>query len=408
MINQSEAVGVKRWAKMLSTAVIAFVLAIVFFASTAFAGLLGEYNVEIITDGIATTVTTNETEPIEILTKANMTLLPSDKLDISGFEAGKGGKIVVDRQHTIHVEIDGNITTYDVYADTVEAALLEAGMALHKEDKINFALTDPVADGMVIKVNTAFTVTLTADGNTSSFAMVDGTVNDILTLARVQLGEDDYTVPSADASLKAGMKIHVYRVTYETVTETEKVDYKTTQKKDAKMEEGKTKVVTKGVKGEADVTYKVKYVNGKEDSRQQLAKTITKAPVNQVERVGTKSTGVKSNGVKKKNGYSVGQTINGRYTHYCACAACNGNSRGITSSGKRIHNGMADPHYVACNWLPLGSVIKVNGTNYTVVDRGGSGLSAKGRIDIFTPEGHAACYKYGTGSCTIEIVRLGW
>lgn len=38
----------------------------------------------------------------------------------------------------------------------------------------------------------------------------------------------------------------------------------------------------------------------------------------------------------------------------------------------------------------MGSVIKVNGQNYTVVDRGGSGLSTVGRIDIFTPEGHAA------------------
>ena len=117
---------------------------------------------------------------------------------------------------------------------------------------------------------------------------------------------------------------------------------------------------------------------------------------------------IQANGVDSKWGYKVGQTINGRYTHYCACATCNGNSNGITSSGRRISNGMANPYYIACNWLPLGSVINVDGTNYTVVDRGGSGLSATGRIDIFTPEGHAACYRYGTGPCTIKIVRLGW
>ena len=39
---------------------------------------------------------------------------------------------------------------------------------------------------------------------------------------------------------------------------------------------------------------------------------------------------------------------------------------------------------------------------------GGSGLSSVGRIDIYTPEGHAAALRGGTGSCTIEIVRLGW
>ncbi len=163
-----------------------------------------------------------------------------------------------------------------------------------------------------------------------------------------------------------------------------------------------------GQNGSADVTYKVKLVNGKEKTRTEEKRVVTKKPVKKIVRTGTKAAGVKANGVKSRGGYSVGQSISGRYTHYCACAVCNGNSRGITTSGRRIYNGMSDPHYVACNWLPLGSVISVNGTNYTVVDRGGSGLSSQGRIDIFTPEGHAACYRYGTGSCSIKIVRLGW
>ena len=98
MIYRSKSGGVKRWAKMLTTAVLAFVLAIVVFASTAFAGLLNEYNVDIVVDGVTTTVTTREEKPTEILTNANITLESTDKLDLSGFEAGKGGKIVLDRQ----------------------------------------------------------------------------------------------------------------------------------------------------------------------------------------------------------------------------------------------------------------------------------------------------------------------
>ena len=54
MIYRSKSGGVKRWAKMLTTAVLAFVLAIVVFASTAFAGLLNEYNVDIVVDGVTT------------------------------------------------------------------------------------------------------------------------------------------------------------------------------------------------------------------------------------------------------------------------------------------------------------------------------------------------------------------
>ena len=56
----------------------------------------------------------------------------------------------------------------------------------------------------------------------------------------------------------------------------------------------------------------------------------------------------------------------------------------------------------------MGSILNIDGTSYTVVDRGGSGRSSVGRVDIFTPEGHKACYKYGTGKCTLTIMRLGW
>ena len=69
---------------------------------------------------------------------------------------------------------------------------------------------------------------------------------------------------------------------------------------------------------------------------------------------------------------------------------------------------MENPYYIACNWLPLGTVLDVDGELYTVVDRGGSGLSKQGRIDIFTPGGHSDALRKGTGRCTITIVRLGW
>ena len=210
--------------------------------------------------------------------------------------------------------------------------------------------------------------------------------------------------------LKAGMKVKVYRVEYKEETRTEKIKYSTKTIKDKKLLETKKKVITKGKNGSKDVTYSVKYVNGKEKSKEKLSEVVTKEAVTKVVKVGTKRAhpGVEPNGVKSMNGYTLGQKISGRYTHYCACATCNGSGAGVTSSGRRISNGMSNPYYIACNWLPLGTVIKTQGHYYTVVDRGGSGLSAVGRIDIFTPEGHAACYRYGTGSCEIEIVRLGW
>lgn len=414
MINLSNAKGLKGVSRAVLTAVVTFVLAIAVFATTAFAGLATQYNVEIVVDSNdAIVITTNETEPIEILSQANITLADSDKLDISGFRSGEGGTIKIDKLNNINVEFDGVINTYSVYEDTVGEALDNLGIELSENSKMNYELTDAVKDGMVITIKSAKSVTLTADGKSAKYAIYQGTVADLLELAQITLGEDDYTEPSLDTELEANIKVTVYRVEYKTVTETEEVNFKTTTVKKSSMNEGTQKVVTQGVNGEDQVSYEVKYVNGKEESRTETERTTVKKPVNKVVNVGTKkvssssSSKVKSNGVTSKNGYTVGQKISGRYTHYCACASC-GSGSGITASGKKVYNGMANPYYVACNWLPMGSVIRVDGKNYTVVDRGGSGLSTVGRIDIFTPEGHAACYRYGTGSCTIEIVRLGW
>lgn len=408
MINQSNAKGFKGISRAILIAVIAFVLSVAIFATTAFAGLVAQYNVELVIDNNeAIVITTNETEPIEILSQANITLDDSDKLDISAFKSGEGGTIKIDKANNINVEFDGAINTYNLYEDTVGEALDSLGIKVGPKDKINYELTDSVKDGMVINIKSAKSVTLKADGKSVKYAIYQGTVADLLSLAQITLGDDDYTKPSLDTQLKADMKVSVYRVEYKTVTETEKIAYKTTTQEDSSMDQGTQTVVTEGVNGKDEVSYKVKYVNGKEKEKTEISRNTVKAAVNKVVKVGTKKVAVTPNGVTSKNGYTVGQKINGRYTHYCACGTC-GSGTGITASGKRVYNGMADPHYIACNWLPMGSVVSVNGTEYTVVDRGGSGLSATGRIDIFTPEGHAACYRYGTGSCSLEIVRLGW
>lgn len=409
MINQSASGGLKSLSRAVLTAVVAFVLAITIFASTAFAGLVSQYNVEIVIDkNEPIVITTNETEPIEILSQANITLEKSDKLDISAFTSGEGGTIRIDKENDINIEFDGVINTYSVYEDTVGEALAKLGINVTEKDKVNYALSDSVKEGMVITIQSAKSVSLTADGKTTKYAIYQGTVKDLLELAQITLGKEDYTKPALDTELKADMSVQVFRVEYKEAVKKESTAFKTTTQNDSSMNQGTQKVVTAGAKGEDEVTYKVKYVNGKETSKTELSRKTVKAPVTKVVKVGTKKVAPSSNGVTSMNGYTVGQKISGRYTHYCACATCNGNSNGITSSGKRISNGMSNPYYVACNWLPLGSVISVDGTNYTVVDRGGSGLSSVGRIDIFTPEGHSACYRYGTGGCTIEIVRLGW
>lgn len=409
MTNQSTTGDIRGVSHKVVTAVIAFVLAIIIFASTAFAQMVSNYTVEIKVDNNTYTITTNETEPIEILSQANVTLKDTDKLDISSFNAGKGGVIKVDRLNNINVEFNGVINTYSVYGDTVKEALDEIGFNTEKVT-LSCSLNDIVTDGMEIKYISSKTTTLKVDGEIYKVPVVDGTVSTLLDVANVTLDGDDYTTPSVNKQITKKTKVTVNRVTYKEVTKKESVKYGTIEKENDDVYEGIETVVKKGKKGKANVTYQVKYVNGKKKTKKVIDKDVITKAKSEVVKVGTKETDgakVKTNGVKNKKGYKVGQVISGRYTHYCACGTC-GTGTGRTASGKRVSNGMKNPYYIACNWLPMGSIVNIDGTNYTVVDRGGSGLSSVGRVDIFTPEGHRACYKYGTGKCTLTIMRLGW
>lgn len=407
MINESSVVSFKRVSRLASATVIAFVLIVCIFTATAFAGVTGEYDVVINDNGKEYTVTTEETQPIEILNEANITLGANDKLNIAGFTAGEGGIIVVDRLNTVYIKYDEIITAYNVYADTVAEAFSEIGVNT-ENCQIDYSPSARVENGMIINVAGAKTVILNADSTSSTISAIGSTVADVISLAGISLDGDDYVEPSLDTAIEDGMEITVYRVTVKTETRKETIKFSTETKQNSDMDTGTSEIEVAGQNGEKQVEYRVTYINGREASKEELSSTVTKEPVTEVKVVGTKQGSVEPNGVQSANGYSVGQTIKGKYTHYCSCAKCCGKSNGVTASGKKVYTGMPNPYYVACNWLPLGSVISVNGTNYTVVDRGGSGLSSGGRIDIYTPEGHQAAIRGGTGSCSITIIRLGW
>lgn len=407
MINESTAVGFKHAARAVTATIIALVFITVIFASTAFAGMVSEYDVVINDNGNEYTIVTDEEEPTEILNKANIVLGANDRIDITEFEEGIGGTIVIDRLNTVNVKLNDVIKAFDVYADTVGEAFREIGLDT-AGCKINFSSDAPVQAGMVITVSSPKAVTVVADGAELKISALNGTVGDVLKLAGITLGENDYTEPSADTPAENEMVITVFRVEIKTVTENEVIKFKTVTESDNSMALGDSSIKVQGVNGEKSVTYEITYVNGEEISRKELTSKVTKQAVDEVKTVGTQREDVVPNGVESRNGYSIGQVISGKYTHYCACAKCNGNTRGVTSSGRRISADMTNPYYVACNWLPLGTVIDVDGELYTVVDRGGSGLSKQGRIDIFTPGGHSDALRKGTGRCTITIVRLGW
>lgn len=108
------------------------------------------------------------------------------------------------------------------------------------------------------------------------------------------------------------------------------------------------------------------------------------------------------------NGITEGDIITGELTHYCVCLKCCDKTDGITASGLKIENGVEPEIPVAaCNWLPFGSIIEIDGRLHIIADRGGSSLNEVGRLDLFTPEGHQAAIELGRiKGVEIRVVSL--
>lgn len=424
--NKNAVEAARSFAHSIPSRMIAVVIMLAIFATSVFAAFTVSYTVDVVDDGKTTQVTTTRSDAMEILNQIELSIDAKDRIDLSSFQSGKGGKIVISRSKDISVEYSSVITNYEVYATTVKEAIQEVGIEYSDKFSVNFKMDEKVTDGMVISVVVPNPVRITLDGATRVAVAVDGTVADFLASNGITLGETDIVTPSLDTPIAEGLEIVINRVSIQQITETHGIPFATKTVKTNTLPAGTTQIQTEGSNGAKEVVFDVTLVDGVEASKTVVSENVTAKAVAQVVLMGTKnevsntttkeaqtttettteaSTTV-SNPSRKWNGVFEGQVIGGKATHYCACGICNGTNAGITSSGMQIYNGMPNPFIVASNWLPLGTKIKVNGVMYTVADRGGSGFNSVGRIDIFTPGGHAECYRLGTPSVSIEIVQL--
>jgi 3D (Asp-Asp-Asp) domain-containing protein len=92
-------------------------------------------------------------------------------------------------------------------------------------------------------------------------------------------------------------------------------------------------------------------------------------------------------------------------TGYCSCKICCGkNAKGITASGKAVKEG-----FVACNWLPFGTKVKIQGKVYIVEDRGsikyfGTKKQKVKHIDIYFKT-HQEAKQWGKKWLEVEILQ---
>ena len=196
-------------------------------------------------------------------------------------------QVEISRSCQVVVMADGKSKTVTCVGGTVEDALKQAGVTVGEEDSLNYDKDKPLFDKMHIRVTRVMKIQVTADGETKEYETSAQTVEAALKKCGVELGEEDRVEPALTEKVKDGMEITVKRGEVKEEGKTEEVPYETQYKNTDSLYEGETQVETAGVAGEKEVTYKVTYVDGKEESREQASEEVTKEPVTEVVLRGT-------------------------------------------------------------------------------------------------------------------------
>jgi rare lipoprotein A (peptidoglycan hydrolase) len=210
---------------------------------------------------------------------------------------------------------------------------------------------------------------------------------------------DDRVAPPLQTPLHPLEVVRFDRVDLRTVRVTSNVDYAVHSTTTTTLPAGQVRVVTPGVEGSVERTYRVRYVDGREASRTLESQTVVQAAVDEVRQVGV---AVRSP--------SPAPTTPGPVPSPPSTPAPVPTGTSHTETGQATWYGTGTPGmYAAHPWLPFGTHVTVtdlsNGRSVTVVinDRGPFG--AAGRIIDLSAQAFAVLAPLPQGVCE---VRLTW
>ncbi|HBL41344.1 MAG TPA: hypothetical protein DDY98_07195 [Ruminococcaceae bacterium] len=403
--NRSLAISVPK--RMLAAVLVITMLCGTFHAT---ASDDNHYYVDLYDGKNLTTVYTDKTTAEEVLAEAGIVVSSIDTVDASQFVAGSDNSVItIIRPNLVGVN-DEHGTVYFAFDGTVAEAIELADVSVGADDLVNYKDNEPVEDGMIISVARAFPLTIRYHGKNIAIQMAVGTVADALKKAGVTLGKNDVVSHKTDDVVSSGMVVFVDEIIYKNRTETKSIPFSSYTKKDSTMTKGTSKITTKGVNGQNELTYKEKYVNGVLIDTTLVSEKVLKKPVAQVTSVGTKKIyDVKAKGVPYSKLGTVAVDKNGvpkNYTKVFSGSATAYTGGVSTSTGRKPGVG-----YVAVDpqEIPYGTKLYIVATDGTVygyciaADTGGFIYNSNTLVDVYMAS-KSDCIQWGRKNVNVYVL----
>ncbi len=262
-----------------------------------------------------------------------------------------GESVTVRYSRLLTLTIDGKVRQIRTTENTVDGALLALG--LHSDGaRISVSRSEIIGrQGLSLTIVTPKSVTVVADGHTTTKTVAAATVGEALKQLGVNPGPADRVTPAASTPLTPGTKITVQRVKQSSSTVTETIARGTTKKPSGALYTGQTKVASAGSDGTRVVTVQRTILDGKVVATKRLSEKVTQAPVDRVVLVGTKARPSTAAPTGGSTGGSGGGINLARASMWDSIAQCESGGNWHINTGNGYYGGL---QFLTSTWMAYG------------------------------------------------------
>ena len=239
-----------------------------------------------------------------------------------------GTTIAVRYGKPLQLVVDGDSTQYWVTATDVRGALQQIDRSFDRAHLSVSRGAGITRDGLRISVATPKRLTFVIGGKKAEHRTVPAyTVGQALKAMHLKLGKHDVVKPGLGHTLEAGDKVVLNRIRLvRRHIDGEAMPFSTISRDDSSMAQGSSTVVRSGRDGLRDVTYRIMFRNGHLVARKVLSQDVLRAPLAQIERVGTKTVATTN--------FAGGSTVWDRL------AQCEAGGNWATNTGNGYYGGL--------------------------------------------------------------------
>ena len=180
-------------------------------------------------------------------------------------------------KYAVLIEDEATETVVFTSESGPEAILAQEGIVLGEHDAYTFS--GFTGNNATLTIHRAAEISITADSQTKTVWLTEGTAADALNAAELTVNDDDLLNVALTEPVCDGMNITINRVTYRTVENRTEIPFDVTEIPTRTLSKGKTSTLSAGVNGERTTVIKQTLIDGAVVEEETLSDEVTKKPV---------------------------------------------------------------------------------------------------------------------------------